>query len=193
MFNSAGTPQLGDGLVIMPVVDSIANGTPQNPRMALTTNGAIASWQFGTDSSGSVNMYIQAAKVTNEGLLGWTTPVTLVNSDNTTAKGRIDTVSCPGGGVVDVYGHGSGTWIIEASRINADGTLGNPVSHCGTADFNCDGDIGTDSDIAAFFACLAGDCPSAPCTNSADFNGDGDIGTDSDIEAFFRVLSGGTC
>jgi hypothetical protein len=65
--------------------------------------------------------------------------------------------------------------------------------HCGTADFNCDGDIGTDSDIAAFFACLAGSCPSLPCTNSADFNGDGDTGTDSDIEAFFRVLSGGTC
>ncbi len=65
--------------------------------------------------------------------------------------------------------------------------------HCGTADFNCDGDIGTDSDISGFFACLSGSCPSAPCTNSADFNGDGDIGTDGDIEAFFRVLGGGSC
>ena len=64
---------------------------------------------------------------------------------------------------------------------------------CGTADFNCDGDIGTDADIDAFFACLAGNCPAAPCTNSADFNGDGDIGTDADIEAFFRVLAGGHC
>ena len=64
---------------------------------------------------------------------------------------------------------------------------------CGSADFNCDGDIGTDSDIAAFFACLSGDCPAAPCQSTADFNGDGDIGTDADIEAFFRVLSGGTC
>jgi hypothetical protein len=67
------------------------------------------------------------------------------------------------------------------------------VPHCGTADFNCDGDIGTDADIAGFFACLSGSCPAAPCTNSADFNGDGDIGTDGDIEAFFRVLSGGHC
>jgi hypothetical protein len=64
---------------------------------------------------------------------------------------------------------------------------------CGTADFNCDGDIGTDADISAFFACLSGTCPALPCTNSADFNGDGDVGTDVDIEAFFRVLSGGSC
>jgi hypothetical protein len=66
-------------------------------------------------------------------------------------------------------------------------------SHCGSADFNCDGDIGTDLDIEAFFSCLAGNCPPPPCTNSADFNGDGDIGTDADIEAFFRVLAGGSC
>jgi hypothetical protein len=64
---------------------------------------------------------------------------------------------------------------------------------CGTADFNCDGDVGTDADIESFFACLAGTCPPAPCTNNADFNADGDIGTDADIEAFFRVLAGGSC
>ena len=44
------------------------------------------------------------------------------------------------------------------------------VQGCGTADFNCDGDTGTDQDIEAFFACLAGNCPPAPCTSSADFN-----------------------
>jgi hypothetical protein len=64
---------------------------------------------------------------------------------------------------------------------------------CGSADFNCDGDVGTDADIDAFFACLAGLCPAAPCVGDADFNGDGDVGTDADIEAFFRVLAGGTC
>jgi autotransporter-associated beta strand protein len=67
------------------------------------------------------------------------------------------------------------------------------VHGCGSADFNCDGDVGTDADIESFFSCLAGSCPSAPCGNSADFNGDGDVGTDSDIEAFFRVLAGGSC
>jgi hypothetical protein len=64
---------------------------------------------------------------------------------------------------------------------------------CGSGDFNCDGDFGTDQDIEAFFQCLAGTCPSTPCTSTADFNGDGDFGTDQDIEAFFRVLAGGTC
>jgi autotransporter-associated beta strand protein len=67
------------------------------------------------------------------------------------------------------------------------------VHGCGSADFNCDGDVGTDLDIEAFFSCLAGSCPPPPCANSADFNGDGDIGTDADIEAFFRVLAGGSC
>jgi hypothetical protein len=64
---------------------------------------------------------------------------------------------------------------------------------CGSADFDCDGDLGTDADIEAFFACLGGNCPPPPCTSTADFNGDGDIGTDADIEAFFRVLAGGAC
>jgi hypothetical protein len=70
------------------------------------------------------------------------------------------------------------------------GIIGNPPT-CGSADFNGDGDTGTDADIEAFFACLAGSC-CATC-GTADFNGDGDTGTDSDIEAFFRVLAGGTC
>jgi hypothetical protein len=70
---------------------------------------------------------------------------------------------------------------------------GTVLPGCGSADFDCDGDLGTDADIEAFFACLAGNCPAAPCTNNADFNADGDIGTDADIEAFFRVLAGGSC
>jgi hypothetical protein len=60
-----------------------------------------------------------------------------------------------------------------------------------SADFDGDGDNGTDADIEAFFACLAGDC--CPTCGSADFNADGDAGTDTDIEAFFRVLAGGAC
>jgi hypothetical protein len=64
---------------------------------------------------------------------------------------------------------------------------------CGSVDFNCDGDSGTDADIEAFFACLAGSCPASPCANTSDFNGDGDSGTDADIESFFRVLAGGPC
>jgi hypothetical protein len=73
---------------------------------------------------------------------------------------------------------GSATTNVAALTINS-------------ADFNGDGDTGTDQDIEAFFACLSGTC--CPSCGSADFNGNGDIGTDQDIEAFFRVLAGGTC
>jgi hypothetical protein len=85
----------------------------------------------------------------------------------------------------------NGTW-------TAGGACAGPAScfgghFCGSADFNCDGDTGTDSDIESFFSCLAGNCPGLPCISSADFNGDGDTGTDADIESFFRVLAGGNC
>ncbi len=49
---------------------------------------------------------------------------------------------------------------------------------CGPADFNGDGDVGTDADIGAFFACLGGNC--CRFCGSADFNGDGDVGTDAE-------------
>jgi probable HAF family extracellular repeat protein len=103
-----------------------------------------------------------------------------------------------------VFGIG-GPEVVSADGLTFGGTglgPGNPVDNdfyiatiprCGSADFNCDGDTGTDADIEAFFACLAGNCPGAPCWASADFNGDGDSGTDADIEAFFRVLAGNPC
>jgi len=68
---------------------------------------------------------------------------------------------------------------------------GDEAPPCGSADFDGDGDTGTDADIEAFFACMGGNC--CGTCGSADFNADGDTGTDLDIEAFFRVLGGGTC
>ena len=59
------------------------------------------------------------------------------------------------------------------------------------SDFNGDGDVGTDADIEAFFACLSGSC--CDRCGSMDFNADGDSATDADIEAFFTVLGGGPC
>jgi uncharacterized membrane protein len=92
----------------------------------------------------------------------------------------------------------AGTWQLIAEDCGGGDTgtivrwtlnLGRPPT-C-TADFNGDGDIGTDADIDAFFACLTGNC--CPTCGSPDFNGDGDTGTDADIEAFFRVLAGNPC
>ena len=82
---------------------------------------------------------------------------------------------------------------VDSDDVGIDNITFSQGGCCGSADFNCDGDVGTDQDIEAFFACLAGNCPPPPCTSTADFNCDGDVGTDQDIEAFFRVLGGGTC
>ncbi len=65
------------------------------------------------------------------------------------------------------------------------------ASHSCCNDFDGDGDVGTDLDINAFFACLSGNC--CPTCCSADFNGDGDVGTDADLDSFFRVLAGMPC
>lgn len=58
---------------------------------------------------------------------------------------------------------------------------------CGAADFDEDGDSGTDLDIDAFFDAYDN---SAFTGMAADFNGDGVVDVD-DVAAFFRVLSGG--
>ena len=129
------------------------------------SNGPTASWDGG--DGGAV-------------IYGATTPTLVITPDSSNGRQlspahavRYRCVVTNGGGVCR-----SGT--SNAARLFVN-----------SADFNGDGDIGTDQDIEAFFACLAGTC--CPTCGSADFNGDGDIGTDADIESFFRVLAGGAC
>ncbi len=86
---------------------------------------------------------------------------------------------------VGSFNNAQGSGVMTITDVTAPG--------CGSADFDGDGDIGTDADIEAFFACLAGNCCPTCYEGGADFNGDGDLGTDADIEAFFRVLAGGDC
>jgi uncharacterized membrane protein len=62
---------------------------------------------------------------------------------------------------------------------------------CLNADYDHDGDSGTDADIEAFFRCLAGNCGVGCYSTDLDF--DGDAATDADIEAFFRMLAGNDC
>lgn len=94
---------------------------------------------------------------------------------------------------VSVSGSTGARWQFRCLVANSCGTVSSNAANMivNSADFNGDGDIGTDADIQAYFACLAGNC-CATC-GSADFNADGDIGTDADLEAFFRVLAGGPC
>jgi hypothetical protein len=108
----------------------------------------------------------------------------------TANQARITNLTVGGSVLIRVSSSGTGAPNSGLGHINITGTI---TQCCGSADFNCDGDVGTDADIEAFFSCLSGICPAPPCTSNADFNGDGDVGTDADIEAFFRVLGGGTC
>jgi V8-like Glu-specific endopeptidase len=60
-----------------------------------------------------------------------------------------------------------------------------------SADFDGDGDPGTDADVEAFFRAMAGSpCPTC---GSTDIDGDGEASTDFDVEAFFRAMAGEGC
>jgi len=108
-------------------------------------------------------------------------------SDVTLAAGTHDVVVVPQGFYGNVVcGTNSQYW------FNVSPQQGCVAFLCCRADFNGDGDVGTDADIENFFACMAGNC-CPDCPPDADFNCDGDIGTDADIESFFRVLAGGPC
>jgi len=102
-----------------------------------------------------------------------------------------DALNGAGVGVTHIVAPGFGHGSVGTTLSAATGEwLRTQLMSC-TADFNHDGDTGTDQDIEAFFACLGGTC--CPACTGADFNADGDIGTDQDIESFFRVLGGGPC
>ncbi len=88
---------------------------------------------------------------------------------------------------------GNRSYLSALDQAGLAARYGPRVPACGSADFDGDGDVGTDGDIEAFFACLGGSCCGTCFSGGADFNGDGDVGTDADIEAFFRVLAGGAC
>ncbi len=108
-------------------------------------------------------------------------------------SGQLFTIDAPTGRLLRVNpatGAATVVGMTNGSFGSAFGMASRPVTGC-RADFDGDGDVGTDADIEAFFACLAGNC-CATCV-SADFNMDGSIGTDADIESFFRMLAGGPC
>jgi hypothetical protein len=161
--------------------------------------GAFTFVGFGTgpvlmDDSGNVVYYAtwnDPATTINKGLF-WNNEL-LIQDGVTVIDGQVVTTVR---GVSDGFAMSeNGQHII--ARVVLTGGIEAAVkisfSSCGTSDFNGDGDFGTDQDIEAFFACLAGNCCPTCFPGGADFNGDGDIGTDQDIEAFFRVLGGGNC
>jgi hypothetical protein len=143
------------------------------------------------DSGADLVYAFPAPNVVVPDTLTWTIEVTGRTGANQSA------ISLPHYSPPSIGSAASGYWI-DANGVWEFGGQGTPAfgariitAPACSADFNHDGDTGTDQDIEAFFACLAGNC-CATC-GSADFNNDGDTGTDQDIESFFRVLAGGNC
>jgi len=134
------------------------------------------------------------AGVASAGAVTWTAPQAYVapgDSANALRWGtmynfRFDANVAPttGAATIGLFKPGTGGDAVTAVSLVAG-------SSCGPADFDGDGDNGTDLDIEAFFACLGGNCCGTCWT--ADFDGDGDTGTDLDIETFFRITAGGEC
>jgi hypothetical protein len=139
----------------------------------------------GTESITSVKSGASVYYMTNAGGTGFSAPALM--------GWHVGSVGGEGGGYV--YSFSSTCGPDQVADANFGRLLSNTMAGitppCESADFNHDGDAGTDLDIEDFFACIAGNCCAA--CDSADFNGDGDVATDADIEAFFRVLAGGSC
>jgi hypothetical protein len=139
------------------------------PRMAVDSGGRLF---LSNGAFGNGRFYSFESDLT----LRWSIPVTNIN---------IGAPALGVDGTMVIAGNGTNIFALRTDRP--------APPTCGNQDFNGDGDFGTDQDIEAFFACIAGSCCAACWPGGQDFNGDGDFGTDQDIEAFFRVLAGGTC
>jgi hypothetical protein len=170
-WDGASWSALGSGMADL-------NPSPHVTSLAVMPNGDLAAGGYFGTAGGVAAKYIArwegaSWSALGSGMNGGVSALAVLSNGDLAACGVFTTA----GG--------------NASAYFARYTFGHPC--CGSADFNCDGDVATDADIEAFFACVAGTCPSPPCVSTADFNGDGDVATDADIEAFFRVLAGGTC
>ncbi|HYE61642.1 MAG TPA: hypothetical protein VD997_06575 [Phycisphaerales bacterium] len=169
---------------------SAVNGTDSFRNMALLGDRVVMLGTSNNVIGGSFGIREDIATVVVDANSGAVAGAVLY--DGAAARGDFswDVVADAARNRVVVGGHSSGG---TTSNYDMLAVAYTPAPVCGTADYNGDGDIGTDQDIEAFFACLGGNCCPTCFAGGADFNADGDIGTDQDIESFFRVLGGGPC
>ncbi len=203
-ITSARVTSVGVGFSGLASIDNVEWGigicTPQvqPPHPFATCSTGTATFSVAATGSGSLTYRWQWQQVGAPSV--WTNVVEGVNVDSRVG-GNIARFTATGAAGATVALTRTNTpqgalEVVAALRCIVINSCGSVTSDPATltinsADFNNDGDIGTDADIEAFFACLSGTC--CPTCGTADFNGDGDVGTDADIEAFFRVLAGGNC
>ncbi len=191
-YDTSDTTGFGQGDIYTQEV-----GTAPNRQFIIEWNNVTQYRQGGTFNATSENFQVVLFEGTNnvEFRYGVISPI------NTTNTGQGTGIDASGGDATIGIENAAGTSAVSIPSNGFTGTTqtitysnANPCAPvCGTADFDGDGDTGTDADIEAFFACLAGNCCATCFELGADFNADGDVGTDADIESFFRVLAGGPC
>jgi hypothetical protein len=191
-FDTSDTTGFGQGDIYTQEV-----GTAPNRQFIIEWNNVTQYRQGGVFGATSENFQVVLFEGTNnvEFRYGAISPI------NTTNTGQGTGIDASGGDATIGIENAAGTSAVSIPSNGFTGTTqtitysnANPCAPvCGTADFDGDGDTGTDADIEAFFACLAGNCCATCYEGGADFNADGDTGTDADIESFFRVLAGGPC
>ncbi len=170
--------------------DNLSLGAFANAWMDLATPSNAVSFDMAFYENGPWGGIVFHLDAVRNGVVVGSDTVTIANGggrDNIV----VDAMSVEGVEFDSVHIYATFGAEFSAPRLIIDNLTFGGGSTCGSADFDGDGDTGTDADIEAFFSCLAGSC-CATC-GTADFDGDGDTGTDFDIEAFFRVLAGGTC
>jgi hypothetical protein len=89
-------------------------------------------------------------------------------ASDATTKYRFAAAPCSTGSILAWQANAGGASDVYVSRVNSDGTIGNPVV---IGDLNGDG-IVDGSDLAALLGAW-GTCPGSPCP--ADLNGDGTV------------------
>jgi hypothetical protein len=192
VVKKASDPVNGGGA--FQIVHTNQDGVSLTPGNTGTRYGILAS-QFPDQTQITVPTYAHAAGQSDNHLLyspaGPNTPgAANVLGEINAGTGELTIIAKPQAGTVAAPYAGASHPTLASPRLVIFASALNP---CGTADFDGDGDTGTDADIEAFFACLAGNCCPTCFILGADFDGDGDVGTDADIESFFRVLAGGPC
>jgi hypothetical protein len=171
-YNTNGTTEfLADNFIATPAcAPAVVTGDPAGATLCAGGSANFVVSAGGSETLGYQWRHNGAALTDDAFVSGSLTPIMTITGTRTSDAGTYDCV----------VANGCGTATSAGARLIVN-----------SADFNGDGDIGTDTDIESFFACLSGSC-CATC-GSADFNADGDVGTDLDIESFFRVLAGGAC
>jgi hypothetical protein len=164
-FDSAGAAQWNstDGVMVEDYAAASAGVVYDRTTGAAVQLGSSVGVAY-TNSASAISAVGIVGKMNTDGTVA---SKTTFASDATT-KYRFAAAPCSTGSILAWQANAGGASDVYVSRVNSDGTIGNPVV---IGDLNGDG-IVDGSDLAALLGAW-GTCPGSPCP--ADLNGDGTV------------------